>query len=503
MKYLLGTDIGTSSVKTAVFRQDGMLMGLASKDYSFDIPQLGFAEQDPDVWWEAAALSVRNAVEKSGVQPSEIVCIGLSGQMHGLVPLGADGCSVRKAILHCDVRANKAVMDIEKRIGKNAFYDITYNPVFSGMQLVSLVWMRENEPDLFNQIDTALCPKDYVRYKLTGEIGVEATDASATLAYDMVHQQWSDSLIDHLGLPTRFFPEKIHRPYDIAGTITQKAAEKTGLIPGTPVVYGGSDQSMHSLGNGVLDAGTMMVTIGTSGQALMLSQQPKKNPEMNTHTFRHVNDDMWFGMGACLYAGVTLNWFKKTFLPSCSYAELDSLAEKTLPCSDGLVFFPAMSGERTPYVDMKTRGLFTGITIAHTAGHFVRAIMEGVSMELKQSIELLKKMYGEPKQIICAGGGSASKIWQQIQADIYGRPIHVLDIKEQACFGAAIVAGVGCGLFSDIQSGFSEMYHGCSRIIEPIPLNKKKYEQYYDGVFKQLYPQNKKIFHEMWNCNLY
>ena len=496
MAYLIGIDIGTSSTKTVVFNEHGKVLSLASRGYMYDIPKTGYAEQDPDIWWEASAETIAKAVRKAGIRKEEISGIGLSGQMHGMVPLDANGSLVRKAILHCDVRAVDITEDLSVRIGRQTFYDITYNPLFSGMQLVSLEWMRKNEPECFEKTKWVICPKDYVRYKLTGEIGTEATDASGTLAYDMQNQSWAGSLIERLGLSSVLFPQ-IKLSCDIAGTVTKEAAEKTGLKEGTLVVYGGGDQAMHSLGNGVLEKNILMATIGTSGQVIMLSNKLIKNQQMNTHTFCHVNPNMWFGLGACLYAGAALNWFRRTFAEEDNYERLSALAETVAPCSEGLVFFPAMSGERTPYLDMETRGAFLGMTIAHTKAHFARAIMEGVAMEMKQSIEIMKELYGQPAKYICAGGGANSSVWAQIQADVYGCEIHISDIPEQACLGAAITAGTGTGVFGNIKEGFYQMSHNQERIIEPQKENMVKYAEYYEDIFKRIYNCNAELFHKM------
>lgn len=494
MAYLIGTDIGTSSTKTTIFKDTGEILAQTAREYTYDIPATGYAEQDPDVWWEAAAETIRLAIRKAGIPPKEIKGVGLSGQMHGLVALDSAGRVVRKAILHCDVRAADTVDWITKRLSPDEYYDVTYNPAFSGFQLVSLLWMRLHEPALYEKVRRVLCPKDYVRYKMTGEIGMESTDASGTLAYDMKRQRWAEDILKKLDVSRAFFPEIIHSSYETAGAITRLAAEQTGLAPGTPVVYGGGDQAMHSLGNGVFEKNVMMVTIGTSGQVIVLSDNPVKNSAKNTNTFRYVEQGTWFGLGGILHAGITLNWFRKTFAPQFSYRQLDAMAETVPPCSNGLVFFPAMAGERTPYIDSDTRGVFLGMTMAHTQAYFARAVMEGVTMELKTGVEILKKLYGEPKKLICAGGGVKSELWCQIQADMFGREIHVSQIVEQACLGAAITAGVGAGYFTDIREGFLAMAEKKETVVEPILKNTEKYDAFYHEVFCNIYPKNQELF---------
>ena len=494
--YLLGIDIGTSSTKSAIFTADGEMAGLASRAYTFEVARPGYAEQNPEVWWEAAAQSIREAVEKSGVEPREIRAIGLSGQMHGLVGLDAEGRVVRKAILHCDVRAAAEAEELSRRFG-TAYSDIVLNPVFPGFQAVSLCWLKKNEPENFQRIRSVICPKDYVRYRLTGKIGVEHTDASGTLFYDNRKCGWSPEIFKCLGFSQALVPAQIHSPFDIAGGVTKQAAERCGLAEGTPVVFGGADQAMQSLGNGVFEEGTMMATIGTSGQVLAVSGRPVVNPALNTHTFRHAEPGVWYTLGAVLYAGSTLSWFRRTFMEGASFEQMSALADTVAPGCSGLVFLPCMGGERTPYLDPKARGVFDGITMLHTKAHFVRAIMEGVAFAMKTSILTVTDLCGRTDRLVCAGGGVNGATWAQIQADVYNREILVSGIREQACLGAAMAAGIGSGAFADVRSGSARMCGREMRKIEPIPGRAEVYERLYRDVYRQVYPQNAGIFQNM------
>ncbi len=493
MEYLLGIDIGTSSAKATIFSSDGKALSTAGCGYNFDVPQIGFAEQDPDVWWRATVDSISKALHEACVKPEEIRGIGLSGQMHGMVALDKNMRPVRKAILHCDVRSKKQAEEIREIFGPR-FFDITCNPVFPGFQLLSLLWMRENEPYLFEAAETVVCPKDYVRYRLTGNIAAEATDASGTLAYDMKRQAWSDEILERLGVDKGLLPDPNHLPYEIAGTLSALAAADTGLAAGTPVVYGGGDQSMQSLGNGVCHKGIMTATIGTSGQVLCIEDNLAYNPKMNTHTMRHVERDSWFAMGAVLSAGLALNWFRRTLAPEASYEELGQEAQLVTPCCEGLAFFPCMMGERTPYMDAATRGMFFGLTFKHTRGHIVRSIMEGVTFAMLECINLLGELCDGSKKIICAGGGARSALWLQIQADIYGREVYVSNTPEQACAGAAIAAGVGCGLYGNLRQGCEALVSIREKPVEPIPENTKRYRDFYKEVYGRLYDQTHTLF---------
>ncbi len=495
--YFMGIDIGTSSAKTAIFDKAGNMVSLSSKDYNPDAKKPGYAEQNPEIWWDAVVTTIQKNLANLKISPKEICAIGLSGQMHGLVPLDQEGEVVRKAILHCDVRAKDIAEELMDLFNGTRLTDIVMNPIFPGFQLVSLCWIKKYEPDIFRNIKKIICPKDYIRYRLTGKIGSEHTDASGTLLYDMMHENWSKEIFETLRLHMELVPEEIHDSYDVAGAVCPEVVELTGLSPETIVVYGGADQAMHSLGNGVFQPGTMTATIGTSGQVLNINHKPVPNPHMNTHTFRHVNPHTWYGLGAVLHAGSTLNWFRRNFAENSSYDELSEMASHVKPGCEGLVFFPCMGGERTPYLDSETRGMFVGMSMSHSKEHFARAIMEGVSFAMKNSIEIMNQMYGESGQLICAGGGVKNPVWAQMQADIYGREIEVSNISEQACLGAAIVASVGCGAFQDLESACEAMIQKEHLIIRPNLENTKKYETLYREIYSQLYLQNKELFHKM------
>jgi xylulokinase len=498
MAYLIGSDIGTSGAKSVIFDEKGKIVAQAVREYQYDSPKPGYAEQYPDVWWEAVSDSIREAMTISGAGKDEVAGIGLSGQMHGMVAMDKANRSIRKTILHCDVRAGKTAKDICESFGRERFYDITYNPVFSGFQLVSLLWLRENEPENFEKIASVICPKDYVRFRMTGELGVEATDASGTLAYDMKAQDWAVGLLGELGIPSSAFPPKISLSYEVAGKMTADSAEKCGLAAGTPVVFGGADQAMSSLGNGMFEKHVLVAAIGSSGQVLMLTDAPQKNPQMNTHIFRHVEPNVWYSLSGCLYGALALNWFSRAMAPDESYESLSSMAESIKPCSEGLAFFPALAGERSPHMDTKTRAAFIGVTNTHTKAHFVRAVMEGVTMEMKAGVEITERLYGTPTKIICTGGTTKSRVWRQIQADIYGQEIHISKTQEGGCLGAAILAGVGVGLFGSIKEGFGAMQKEKETIIVPIKENVEKYAEFYSELFSGIYPRNKELFHNSW-----
>lgn len=496
MALLLGLDLGTSSIKAAVFDENGNCLAIASKDYIFDVPSIGYAEQDPEVWWRASVTAVQEVVAQ--VDAGEIAGIGLSGQMHGLVALDKDGNVIRKAILHSDQRSIEQVLRIRETLG-DEFSNTTYNPVFPGFQMISLIWVKENEPENYEKIRYVLCPKDYIRFRLCGEIGVEATDASATLAYDIRKQDWAWEMIARLGINEAIFPKQIHMPYDIAGLLKRETASLLGLSEHTKVMYGGGDQPMQLLGTGVYHPGKLTVTIGTSGQIVALTDRPVNNPALNTHTFNAAMPDSWFCMGAVLHAGSTLNWFRRTFVPDKSYQQIDDMAAQAGICSDGLAFLPCLAGERTPYIDSKARGIFLGLSYLHGVNHFARAVMEGVTFAAKSSIDVLESLNCKVDTIIASGGASKSNFWLQLQADVYGSRLHLTETSEQTVTGAAIVAGVGCGLFKNVQEACTQMVRFKDFTIEPDKNKHEIYMDFYNNVYKELYESNKKIFGNLYN----
>lgn len=491
--YLIGIDIGTSSTKSCLFDEKGTLVASGSIPHLFDVLHPGYAEQDPEVWWNAVCQSVRAALKSADINKEEIAAIGLSGQMHGLVPLNKQGEVIRKAILHCDVRAGKEAEEIN-HLCPQKYESITYNPTFPGFQAVSLYWMKKHEPDLFQQIDVALCPKDYIRYRMTGMIGTEHTDASGTLLYDAIKQDWSPELFRILGISSDIVPHGIHSSYEIAGTLCSEAADEMGLDSKTLVVYGGADQAMQSTGNGIYRTGTMMATIGTSGQVFYLTDRPVFNKELNSHTFRHVENGRWYSLGAVLYAGSALNWFRAKFCPEKSFEDMSVLADEVNPGCEGLLFFPCMGGERTPYMDPDTRGIFLGVSAAHGMQHFIRSIMEGVAFAVKDSINIISDLYTSPETLICAGGGVKGSVWAHIQADVYDKPILISRIKEQACLGAAIMAAIGSNIYPTLGDACDNMCDQNMTVIYPNSENVKIYKSYYEDVYKSIYSSNQELF---------
>ncbi|WP_010269019.1 xylulokinase [Paenibacillus senegalensis] len=495
MGYLMGIDLGTSSVKTIVMAENGEIRGSAQGGYDILIPSIGYAEQQPETWWKAAAQTMRSAVADAGISPHEIESIGLSGQMHGMVLIDDKHEVIRPAIVWSDQRSVREAEDAYRIVGKNELGRITLNPAFTGFQTISLLWVKHHEPQNYGRISTVLSPKDYIRLKLTGEVGTDITDASATLAFDTANQQWSSALIEKLGLEPDFYP-KTFNPYEIAGQITREASLETGLAAGTPVVFGGGDQPMQAVGNGIVLPGQVSLTIGTGGQAYSVVEHPYHDPQLRTHTFCNAVPGTWNIMGATLSAGLSLSWLNKSLLSELPYNDINTLAGGIRPGSEGLIFLPYLNGERTPHMDAAARGTFLGITLKHDKAHFIRSVMEGVVFALKDCVEILGGLGIPMNTFIASGGGARSAVWMQIQADILNREILKVEQAEQASAGAAIMAGVGIGRYSSIQEACSTIVQYSELSVSPISENVCRYEELYE-IYKDAYKQNKALFQRL------
>ena len=491
MPYFAGIDLGTSSVKCFIADQTGQKISAHHVDYDVAVPQQGYAEQDPLTWWSATRSAISGALKKGNLSGEKIKAVGLSGQMHGTVLLGRKGNVLRPAILHCDGRAQVEVGQLSEWLGDSLFQSL-YNPLFSGSQPPSVFWVKKHEPQLFEKITCILLPKDYIRYCLTGEIGTEITDASASLFYDIRHGEWSRQLLQLLGLSQHQFPQ-VSLPYDQAGVISQTAAAQTGLAAGTPVVFGAGDQAAQLLGNGVLNPGTATSNIGTSGQICTPSFGPVWNPKGNTNTFAHADKGMFYVMGAMLSAGLSLKWFTGQVLRDTNYRELDEQAAKLPVSAKGPVFLPYLCGERTPHLDASAKGVFFGLGLEHSYLHMYRAVMEGVVFALMDSMEILEALHLPIHTVVASGGGANSKLWLQIQADILGHEIRTTSSSEQAALGAVILAATGSGFYADLSQACEQMVHPGTAYALPDPERVCIYQELYQ-TYRALYPELKELY---------
>lgn len=489
MGYLLGIDLGTSSVKSVLMSDEGSIKAIGQNEYTFDIPCEGWAEQDPEVWWNATVATIQAVLAKADIKASEIRGIGFSGQMHGMVLLDRSGRPLRKAIIWCDQRSVNQVEHIKQVIGNVRLGEIAHNQIATGFQTASLLWVKENEPSIYEQIDKVILPKDYIRYQLTGELATDVTDASSTLALDVRAAKWSDEIIQALGLRRDIYPH-IYLPYAIAGKITEQAAAATGLKAGTAVVYGGADQVMQAIGNGIIAPGQASVTIGTGAQVFAPLAEPIYDSQLRSHTFNNYDENSWYFMGATLCGGLSLRWLRDKVLEGISYEEMSQRVAKIPQGSEGLIYLPYMSGERTPHMDPYARGMLFGLTLNHTRDHIMRAMMEGVVFSLKDCLGILQTLGGDCDSIIASGGGARSTPWLQMQADIFNKPIYTSNMVEQAGVGAAITAGCGTGVYTSFKQACDRVIQWNDKPYLPHQEHAKRYEEYYQ-LFQSLYVSNK------------
>ena len=491
----MGIDLGTSSIKTLVMDEDGDIRAVCSRDYQFHSPHNGYAEQDPEEWWAACVETIRGAIAKSGVKPEEISGLSFSGQMHGMVLLDENRKVIRPAILHCDARSSAQVQEIKNKLGPERNRDLMMNPVYSGFLLVSLTWVRENEPENYKRIRYAFLPKDYLKFRLTGEITSDYSDASATLAFDIRKAVWSEEILNLFSIPSDIFPKCYYTDVPV-GNVSQEAARETGLSVRTQVVSGGADQVMQGIGCGVTDVGGVSVNIGTSGQVSFQSDHPILNPSLSTNTFIGYKKGRWFLMGAIMNAGLCLKWCNR-LLGQTDYVKINEAVSKVAPGSGGLIFLPYLNGERTPHINPDISGEWIGLNIGTGAAEATRSVMEGVTFALNQCIELCRDLGLEPKNyMVASGGGARSKVWLHIQSDVYGLPLRVTSTEEQASLGAAIAAGSGTGIYKDIDEGCRRVVKYKDFVIEPDEKNHKIYEEYF-RLFKEAYKEGGRVLQDV------
>lgn len=493
MAYYMGIDLGTTGLKALIVDANGKISGSGYREYPLNVPQAGYAEQNPEDWYRAMCLAIGDALASSKIPPREIRCLGFSGQMHGLVALDGENRVLCPAIIHCDGRASLEKREILERVGIPQLGQWVQNQVHSGFQALSLLWLRHNRPEIYGRIRHALLPKDYLRFTLTGEIGAEPTDASGTLMYDCKNRRWSEELIRALEIDPAILPDCNHLPHQIAGRLTREAAEATGLSEGMPVAYGGGDQPMQAVGNGLLFPGSASVTLGTSGQVFVPSSEPVYDPLLRTHTFCHAPEKTWYVMGAVLNACLAFNWFLENVLRDRDFAAIDQEAQTVSPGSEGLLFLPYLTGERTPHMNEHARAAFIGLSLAHDRKHMARAVMEGVALCLKDALEVVRELHLPIDRMVVSGGGAKSRVWRQILSDVFEMPLYVSRMKEQAGLGAAITAQVAAGEYSSLEEACRAIVRYEPEPVEPNPGNFSAYRSCFDR-FRLAYRQNLPLF---------
>ena len=449
--YFLGIDASTTATKALLIDADGAVVGVAAAEYGYATPRPLWSEQDPALWWDGAAQSVRAVLQQTSVDAGEIAAVGLTGQMHGLVLLDAHGAVLRPAILWNDQRTQAQCDEIHRRVGRERFIQITGNVALPGFTAPKILWVREHEPDVFARTAHVLLPKDYVRLRLTGEFAMDVADGAGTVLMDLRRRDWSDDVLRALDLPRAWLPQLFEGP-QVTGRITAAAAVATGLRVGTPVVAGGGDQAAQAVGVGAIEEGIVALTLGTSGVVFAAADAPFVETAGRLHAFCHAAPGKWHLMGVMLSAAGSLRWHRDTFAPGVSYDALLAPAAAVAPGSDGLLFLPYLTGERTPHPDPLARGAFVGLTVRHGMAHCTRAVLEGVAYGLRDSFELMKAAgLGSMRQVRVSGGGAKSALWRQILADVFGCELATVNTVEGAAFGAALLAAVGAGRFASVE----------------------------------------------------
>jgi xylulokinase len=505
MAYMMGIDVGTTGTRAVIVRPDGHVVGAATGDHQpMRMPKPGWAEQDPADWWEAAIQAVRAALEAASLKGEDIAAVGLSGQMHGVVLLDQAHAVLRPALIWCDQRSQAQCDWITSQVGSERLIQLVSNPALTGFSAPKLLWVRDHEPEIFARAAKFLLPKDYVRFRLTGEFATDVSDASGTLLFDVTNRRWSQEMLGMLDLDARLLPRAYESP-EITGQITRETAVVTGLKAGTPVVGGGGDQASSAVGNGIVLPGLTSATLGTSGVIFTHTELPKLDPLGRIHTFCHAVPGKWHVMGVTQGAGLSLRWFREQFGASEAwlarqtgvdpYELIIEQAAKIPPGSQGLLWLPYLMGERTPHLDARARGMWFGLTAAHTRGHLIRSILEGVAFSLRDSLEIFTELEIPVEQIRVSGGGSRSFLWRQIQADIYGKELVTLRTSEGSAFGAALLAGVGAGIYASVQ----ESARAAIQIREsmaPHAANARLYNRQYQ-IYRTLYPTVRELAHQL------
>jgi xylulokinase len=453
MRCVLGLDVGTSGVKAILVDERGRVKSDVSVALKLSTPRPGWAEQHPEDWWKASASAIRLVMRKARVDGADVLALGMSGQMHSSVFLDAGGAVIRPALLWCDGRTTEECREITARVGEDKLRDWVSNPALEGFTLPKVLWLRRQEPAAFQRLAKVVLAKDYIRYRLTGVLATEPSDASGTLMYDTARRRWSAPLMEAVGLPLSLLPE-VGGSSEILSGVTAAGARATGLRIGTPVVGGGADNACGAVGVGVVSPGEAVSSWGTSGTVLAPTLEPKVDPSLRAHTFCHAVPDTWYLMGVMLTAGGAFAWHRRELAPELARRRdadeiLNREASKVPIGADGLTFLPYLQGERTPHRDAAARGALVGLSLAHGRPHLTRAVLEGICFGLRDSLTIIRDLVSV-SEVLLTGGGARSAFVRKMQADVYGLPAVRVNREEGPAFGAALLAAVGVGVFPTV-----------------------------------------------------
>lgn len=507
MEYLIGIDLGTSGTKTVLFDRLGQVIAAKTVEYPMYQEKNGWAEQDPADWWNASVSTLKSVISESGVDPADIKGLGISGQMHGLVMLDEEGKILRRSIIWCDQRTGEECRELTEKVGKERLIEITANPAMTGFTASKILWVRNHEPEIFRRCAHILLPKDYVRYMLTGVFATEVSDASGMQLLDVPNRCWSREVLQKLDIDPALLG-KVYESPEITGAVTEQAAQLTGLKAGTPVVGGAGDNAAAAVGTGVVRDGRAFTTIGTSGVVFAHTDRLTIDPQGRVHTFCCAVPGAWHVMGVTQGAGLSLKWFRDNFCGAEKetaagmgvdpYVLMDREAERSPIGCQRLLYLPYLMGERTPHRDPDCRGVFFGLSAIHTKRDMLRAVMEGVTFSQRDSLEILRSMGTDISEMLACGGGGSSPLWRQMLADVYDCPVRTVKSKEGPALGAAILAGVGAGLYPSVQDACDAMIR-LNPPQEPIPENVPQYEAFY-RVYTSLYPALKESYQLLKNA---
>lgn len=489
MEHVIGIDIGTSAVKVLLVDWTGKVKAESTEPYPLYQPHSGYSEQNPEDWVEKTVIALRKVLATANIDRQSVVGLSFSGQMHGLVLLTETNEVVRPAILWNDTRTTEQCREIEARIGKEKLLAITKNEALEGFTLPKLLWVKKHEPYLYKQAHTFLLPKDYVRLRFTGHVAMEYSDAAGTLLLDIEKKAWSEELCQSLNIDIQCPP--LVESTECVGTLLPEIAEKTGLPTSVKVFAGGADNACGAVGAGILEEGQTMCSIGTSGVVLAFEQTGKKDFAGKVHYFNHAKPNSYYIMGVTLAAGYSFDWFKRTFLPEIPFSEIVKHAAKSPIGANGLLFTPYIVGERTPHADADIRASFIGVDAAHTTSDFARAVLEGITFSLNESVEIIKASGKRIDAVVSIGGGAKSIEWLQMQADIFATPIEKLKQEQGPSMGAAMIAAYGCGWFSSLEQ-CARAFKEVEQVVEPNPAAVERYRELF-ALYRDIYPQTKEI----------
>lgn len=504
MAYLIGVDIGTSGTKTVLFRENGDIAASHTVEYPMYQPKNGYAEQDPEDWWQATVQSLSAVMSKSGASKEDVKAIGLSGQMHGLVMLDKTGGVLRNAIIWCDQRTGRECEEITSRVGADRLMEITANPALTGFTASKILWVRNNEPEIYERCRHILLPKDYIRFRLTGQFATEVSDASGMQLLDIPKRQWSDEVLEKLEID-RAMLARVYESPEVTGRLTREAACLTGLSENTVVVGGAGDNAAAAVGTGVVTDGKAFSTIGTSGVVFAHTSDIAIDREGRVHTFCSAVPGAWHVMGVTQAAGLSLKWFRDQLcreevreaaaMGVDPYYLLDKQAEGVPIGANGLLYLPYLMGERTPHLDPNARGVFFGLSAIHTKWDMLRAVMEGVSYSLTDCLSVFGEMGIRTEDMLACGGGGSSPVWRKMLADVYGCPVKTVKSKEGPALGAALLAGVGAGIYKSVPEACSAVIR-VDKEVRPDEANHLLYRKVY-GLYGRLYPALREPFRQL------